>query len=118
MHLFTDSHAKFGGVPCGDQQGSMAGEQAPCIRPGSSARPDSAEGEARPLPSRPVSPCRYHGAAAAMVGVAWPRASAVRGTVPGVPTGEKQRSAEAAGPARKDAGPEVTAMLAAAGEGI
>ncbi len=53
-----------------------------------------------------------------MVGVAWPRASAVRGTVPGVPTGEKQRPAEASGPARKDAGPEVTAMLAAAVEGI
>ena len=53
-----------------------------------------------------------------MVGVAWPRASAVRGTVPGVSTGEKQRPAEAAGPAREDAGPEVTTMLAAAVEGI
>ena len=41
-----------------------------------------------------------------------------RGTVPGVPTGEKQRPAEAAGPADEDAGPEVTALLAAAVEGI
>ena len=41
-----------------------------------------------------------------------------RGTVPGVPTGEKQRPAEAAGPADEDAGPEVTTLLAAAVEGI
>ena len=42
----------------------------------------------------------------------------MRGTVPGVPTGEKQRPAEAAGPAPEDAGPEVTTLLAAAVEGI
>jgi ATP-dependent DNA helicase DinG len=35
-----------------------------------------------------------------------------------VPTGEKQRQAEAASPAREDAGPEVTALLAAAVEAI
>src|SRR5712692_7334380 len=48
-HLFTDSQAKFGGVPGRDQHGSMAGEQAPCVQPGSSARPDGAKSEARPL---------------------------------------------------------------------
>ncbi len=42
----------------------------------------------------------------------------MRGTVPGVPTGEKQRPAEAASPAREDAGSEVTALLAAAVEAI
>ena len=42
----------------------------------------------------------------------------MRGTVPGVPTGEKQRPAEAASPAREDAGPEVTTLLAAAVQGI
>jgi ATP-dependent DNA helicase DinG len=35
-----------------------------------------------------------------------------------VPTGEKQRQAEAASPAREDAGPEVTMLLAAAVEAI
>jgi ATP-dependent DNA helicase DinG len=35
-----------------------------------------------------------------------------------VPTGEKQRPAEAASPAREDAGPEVTTLLAAAVEAI
>jgi ATP-dependent DNA helicase DinG len=35
-----------------------------------------------------------------------------------VPTGEKQRPAEAAGPAREDTGPEMTKLLAAAVEGI
>jgi ATP-dependent DNA helicase DinG len=35
-----------------------------------------------------------------------------------VPTGEKQRQAEAASPAREDAGPEVTTLLAAAVEAI
>src|ERR1700726_4019594 len=48
-HLFTDSQAKFGGGPGGDQHGSMAGEQAPCVRSGSGARPDGAKSEARPL---------------------------------------------------------------------
>ena len=42
----------------------------------------------------------------------------MRGSVPGVPTGEKQRPAEAASPAREDAGSEVTALLAAAVEAI
>jgi ATP-dependent DNA helicase DinG len=41
-------------------------------------------------------------------------ASAARGTVPGVPTGEKQRPAEAASPARETGGPGVTTLLAAA----
>ena len=41
-----------------------------------------------------------------------------RGTVPGVPTGDKHRPAEAAGPAADAAGPEVTALLAAAVAGI
>jgi ATP-dependent DNA helicase DinG len=45
-------------------------------------------------------------------------ASAVRGSVPGVPTGEKQRPAEAASPAPDTGGPEVTALLAAAVAGI
>ena len=35
-----------------------------------------------------------------------------------MPTGEKQRPAEAAGPAQEDAGPEVTTLLGAAVEGI
>ena len=35
-----------------------------------------------------------------------------------MPTGEKQRPAEAASPAREDAGSEVTTLLAAAVEGI
>ena len=35
-----------------------------------------------------------------------------------MPTGEKQRQAEAASPAREDAGPEVTTLLAAAVKGI
>src|SRR6516225_10764054 len=36
--------------------------------------------------------------------------SVARGTVPGVPTGEKQRPAQAADPARDTAGAEVTAL--------
>ena len=47
-----------------------------------------------------------------------PAASAARGTVPGVPTGEKQRPAEAASPAPDTGGPEVTTLLAAAVAGI
>jgi ATP-dependent DNA helicase DinG len=42
----------------------------------------------------------------------------VRGSVPGVRTGEKQRPAEAASPAIQDAGSGVTTLLAAAVEGI
>ena len=49
-----------------------------------------------------------------------PRASGVGGARyrSGVSTGEKQRPAEAAGPAPDNAGPEVTTLLAAAVEGI
>jgi len=50
--------------------------------------------------------------------IAQRRASVTRGTVSGVPTGEKQRPAEAAGPARTDAGPTVTTLLAEAVAGI